>query len=156
LSAGIDGALHVIAVMDGEEAARSVALGIEYDWQPNHPYVRGAMADRLIPTIDPSTIGEWIGGRRKGDKDHWERLAWFKTKLPAREFLNVVQAVYEKAYAAEGLWSPESFHMAASGPLKADLSFDDKDGHHWQGTLAVEPTADAQQYLVRLATVRSN
>lgn len=155
LSAGIDGALHVVAVMDGEDAAQSVALGIEYNWQPDHPYVRGAMADRLVPSID-RTIGESIAGRRKGDKDHWERLTWFKTKLSAPEFLSMVQAAYEKAYAADGLWSPGSFHMAASGPLKAGLSFNDQDGHHWQGALTVEPTADAQQFLVRLVTARAN
>ena len=157
LSAGIDGALHVVAVMDGEDAAQSVALGIEYNWQPNHPYVRGAMADRLVPSIDPSAIGEWIAGRRNGDKDHWERAAWFKSKLSAPELFSVVQTAYEKAYAADGLWSPGSFHMASSGPLKAGLSFDDQDGHHWQGALTVEPTAgDAQQFLVRLVTARAN
>ena len=157
LSAGIDGALHVVAVMDGEDAARSVALGIEYDWQPNHPYVRGAMADRLVPSIDPSAIGEWIAGRRKGDKDHWERATWFKSKLSAPELFSVVQTTYEKAYAADGLWSPGSFRMASSGPLEAALSFDDQDGHHWQGALTVEPTAgDAHQFLVRLVTARAN
>jgi putative intracellular protease/amidase len=156
LSAGIDGALHVVAVMDGEDAARSVALGIEYDWQPNHPYVRGAMADRLVPSIDPSVIGEWIAGRRKGDKDHWERATWFKSKLSAPELFSVAQTAYEKAYAADGLWSPGSFRMASTGPLNAGLSFDDQDGHHWQGALTVEPTEDAHQFLVRLVTARAN
>jgi len=157
LSAGIDGALHVVAVMDGEDAAQSVALGIEYDWQPNHPYVRGTMADRLVPSVDPSAIGEWIAGRRNGDKDHWQRATWFKSKLSAPELFSVVQTAYEKAYAADGLWSPGSFHMASSGPLKAGVSFDDQDGHHWQGALTVEPTAgDAHQFLVRLVTARAN
>jgi len=63
----------------------------------------------------------------------------------------------QKAYAADGLWSPGSFHMASSGPLKAGLSFDDQDGHHWQGALTVEPTAgDAHQFLVRLVTARAS
>ncbi len=34
LSAGIDGALHVVAVMRGDEAAARVAEGEEYDWRP--------------------------------------------------------------------------------------------------------------------------
>jgi putative intracellular protease/amidase len=157
LSAGIDGALHVVAIMDGEDAAQSVALGIEYNWQPNHPYARGAMADRLVPSIDPSAIGEWIGGRRNGDQDHWERATWFKTKLSAPELFSVVQTAYEKAYAADGTWSPGSFHLTSSGPLKAGVSFDDRDGHHWQGALTVEPAAaDAHQFLVRLVTARAN
>lgn len=155
LSAGIDGALHLVAVMDGEDAARSVALVIEYDWQPNHPYVRGAMADRLIPAIDLRSSGESLAVQRKGDKDHWERLTWFRTKLSAPEFLRVAQAAYEEAYVADGPWSPGSFHMASSGPLETGLSFDEPDGHHWQGALTVEPTADAQQFLVRLVTARA-
>ena len=157
LSAGIDGALHVIAVMDGEYAAQSVALGIEYNWQPNNGYVRGAMADRLIPGIDPSAIGDSIAGRRNGDKDHWEKATWFKTKLSASELFGAVQTAYENAYAADGPWSPGSFHMESSGPLKAVLRFNDRDGHHWQGALTVEPIpADAHQILLRVVTVRAD
>jgi len=43
------------------------------------------MAYRLIPGIDPSALGDLIAGRRKGDKDHWEKATWFKTKLSATE-----------------------------------------------------------------------
>jgi putative intracellular protease/amidase len=157
LSAGIDGALHMVAVMEGEDAAQSVALGIEYNWQPNGGYVRGEMADRLIPGLDPSAFGEWIAGKRKGDKDHWEKATWFKTKGSAIELFGATQTAYEKAYAADGTWSPGSFHMASSGPLKASLRFDDRDGHHWQGALSVEPIAtDAHQFLVRFVTARAN
>lgn len=35
LSAGIDGALHVVAAMQGAEAAARVAEGEEYDWHPD-------------------------------------------------------------------------------------------------------------------------
>jgi len=157
LSAGIDGALHMVAVMDGEDAARSVALVIEYDWQPNNGYVRGTMADRLIPSIDPSAIGEMITGKRIGDKDHWERANWFNTKLSETELFSTVQSAYEKAYAADGSWSPGSFHMSPSGPLKAGLRFDDRDGHHWQGALSVEPIAtEPHQFVVRIVTARAN
>jgi len=34
LSSGIDGALHVLSVMEGRGAAQQVALQQEYDWQP--------------------------------------------------------------------------------------------------------------------------
>jgi putative intracellular protease/amidase len=157
LSAGIDGALHMVAVLEGEDAARSVALGIEYDWQPNNHYVRGDMADRLIPGIDLRAFGEWIGGKRKGDKDHWEKASWVKAKGSATEVFGAVQTAYEKAYAADGTWSPGSFHMTSSGPLKASVRFDDRDGHHWQGALSVEPIAtDAHQFLVRFVTARAS
>jgi hypothetical protein len=157
LSAGIDGALHMVAVMDGEDAAQSVALGIEYNWQPKNGYVRGAMADRLIPGIDPSAIGDLIAWRRKGDKYHWEKASWFKTKLSASELFRTMQMAYEKAkaYAADGPWSPGSFHMESSGLLKAVLSFSDRDGHRWQGALTEERiAADAHQFVVRIVTAR--
>jgi putative intracellular protease/amidase len=157
LSAGIDGALHMVAVMDGEDAAQSVALEIEYNWQPDNGYVRGAMADRLIPRIDPGAIGELIAGRRKGDKDHWEKATWFRTKLSATELFGTVRTAYEKAYAADGPWSPGSFHLESSGPLKAALRFNDRDDHHWQGTLTVEPVAtDPHQILLRVMTARAD
>src|SRR6266481_5474138 len=153
LSAGIDGALHMVAVLDGEDAAQSVALAIEYNWQPDNGYVRGAMADRLIPGIDPGVIGDLITAKRKGDKDHWEKATWFKTKLSATELFGAVQTAYEKAYAADGPWSPGSFHMDSSGPLTAALHFNDRDGHHWQGTLTVELiTADVHQIVLRVVT----
>jgi len=157
LSAGIDGALHMVAVLDGEDAAQSVALAIEYNWQPDNGYVRGAMADRLIPGIDPGVIGDLITAKRKGDKDHWEKATWFKTKLSATELFGAVQTAYEKAYAADGPWSPGSFHMDSSGPLTAALHFNDRDGHHWQGTLTVELiTADVHQIVLRVVTARAD
>ena len=157
LSAGIDGALHLVAVMDGEAAAQSVALGIEYDWQPDNGYVRGVMADRLIPGIDASAIGESIDGRRNGDKDHWEKATWFKTKLSATEVFSVAQTAYEKAYAADGPWRPGSFHLESTGPFKAALRFNDQDGHRWQGALTVEPIAsDVHQIVLRVVTARAD
>jgi putative intracellular protease/amidase len=157
LSAGIDGALHMVAVMDGEDAAQSVALVIEYNWQPNNGYVRGAMADRLIPGIDPGVVGDLLAGRRKGDTNHWEKATWFKTKLSATELFGAVQRAYEMAYAVDGPWSPGSFHMESSGPLEAALRFDDREGHHWQGAFTVEPiAADAHQFVVRIVTARAD
>jgi hypothetical protein len=44
-----------------------------------------------------------------------------------------------------------------AGPLKADLHFDDRDGHHWRGTLVLEAVpSDAQQFVVRIATARAD
>jgi hypothetical protein len=35
------------------------------------------------------------------------------------------------------------------------LQFDDRDGHHWHGTLTLESVpSDAHQYVVRIATTR--
>lgn len=156
LSAGIDGALHMVSVLDGEAAAQSVALAMELDWHPEGEYVRGTMADRLIPLVDFSAFAEWVAGRRNGDNDRWEKTMWLNSKLSAAELFGTMQAAYEKAYAADGPWSPGSFHAAAAGPLKADLGYDDRDGHHWQGTLTVEPVpSGTHQFVVRFAIARA-
>src|SRR5580692_5748884 len=61
LSAGIDGALHLVAVLDGQDAAQIIALMLEYNWQPNNnAYVRGLMADQLIPDIDLKGLAQMV------------------------------------------------------------------------------------------------
>jgi putative intracellular protease/amidase len=156
LSAGIDGALHLVEVMDGKEAAQSVALTIEYNWQPNSAYVRGVMADRLIPYFDSRPFGEDVADRVQGDKDHWDTITWVKSKMSAAELFSGVQGAYEKAYALPGSWKAGSFHLAPAGAQKANLSFEDQEGHRWQGALTLEPAAaDPHQYVVRLTTARA-
>ncbi len=156
LSAGIDGALHMVAVLDGEDAAETIALMLEYNWQPNNAYARGAMADRLIPDLDLNGLADLVDMRLKGDKDRWETADWFKTKLSASELFGAIETAFQKAYADDGPWGPGSFHVTSSGPLKADLHFDDRDGHHWHGTLALEAVpSDAHQFVVRIATARA-
>ncbi|MGA2398013.1 MAG: DJ-1/PfpI family protein [Steroidobacteraceae bacterium] len=155
LSAGIDGALHMVAVLDGEDTAQTIALMLEYNWQPNNAYVRGAMADQLIPDLDLKGLAELVDMRLKGDKDRWETAEWFKTKLSADDLFGAVQTAFQKAYAEDGPWGPGSFHLTSSGPLKANLHFDDRGGHHWRGTLMLEAVpSDAHQFVVRIATTR--
>jgi putative intracellular protease/amidase len=131
LSAGIDGALHMVAVLDGEDVAETIALMLEYNWQPNNAYVRGDMA-------------------------RWETADWFRTKLSATELFNAVQSALRKAYAEDGPWGAGSFQVISSGPLKASLHFDDREGHHWLGTISLEAVpSDGQQFVVRIATARA-
>jgi putative intracellular protease/amidase len=156
LSAGIDGALHMVAVLDGEDAAQTIALMLEYNWQPDNSYVRGAMADQFIPDLDFNNNAELFDMRLKGDKHRWETADWYKTKLSATEFFGAVQTAFQKAYAEQGPWGPGSVHVTSSGPMKADLRFDDRDGHHWQGTITVEAVpADSHRFVVRIATARA-
>jgi putative intracellular protease/amidase len=153
LSAGIDGALHMIEVLDGHDRAQSVALVMEYDWRPDGSYVRGAMADRLNPHPDLGALGEVKDFLFKGDVDHWEATRWFATSLSANELFAALKTAYEKAYVADGPWAPGSFRVTSSGPLTADWRFDDRHGQHWQGSLTVEPTTnDPRQFTIRLVT----
>jgi transcriptional regulator GlxA family with amidase domain len=153
LSAGIDGALHVIEVMDGRDVARTVALDMEYDWRPEGGFVRAKMADRMNADPDLDAIGEMKDRRIKGDDVHWELSERFTTKLSASELLGALEMAYQKGYAADGLWAPGSFRMAASEPLAAVWHFNDQKGRHWRGVLKVDANpGDAHQFLVHLTT----
>ncbi|MFK7957010.1 MAG: DJ-1/PfpI family protein [Lysobacterales bacterium] len=75
LSSGIDAALHLVAQFRSVEIARSTALHLEYDWQPEQGFVRTSLADQYLPTLD-------INWPRKtqissvfsiGDEQHWQR-----------------------------------------------------------------------------------
>jgi putative intracellular protease/amidase len=156
LSAGIDGALHMVAVLDGEDAAQTIALMLEYNWQPNKAYVRGAMADRLIPDLDLKGIADLVDMRLKGDNDRWETAEWLKTKLSAGDLFGAVQKAFQKAYAEDGPWAAGSFRATAAGPFKAELRFKDRDGQEWHGTITQEAVpSDAEQFVLRIVTARS-
>lgn len=157
LSAGIDGALHMVDLMKGEGAGQSVALFIEYDWRPHGSFIRGTMADRLIPNaLHALSIGEPFDSDIKGDNDRWESTVWYKTKVPAAELTGLVRAAYEQAYALDGAWAPGSFRAEPTGPLATDIRFDDREGHHWKGVLAVDPVMDdPHQVAIRIAIDRA-
>jgi putative intracellular protease/amidase len=158
LSAGIDGALHMVDVMKGAGAGQSVALAMEYDWRPNGSYVRGTMADRLIPSIYRALaalkIGDPIDDTIKGDNNSWDKTVWFSTKQSPAEFFAMVKTAYENAYSLDGPWAPKSFRAESAGPLATKLLFDDREGHHWQGMLTVEPQSEANQVAVHIAINR--
>jgi hypothetical protein len=156
LSAGIDGALHMVDVMKGEGAGQSVALAIEYDWRPNGSYVRGTMADRLIPRIMSALkAGENVDTILKGDKDSWETTVWYSTKLSPTELSAKLKTAYENAYSLEGPWAPHSFRAEAAGPLITNLLLDDRTGHHWKGAVSVAPVeGNASQVVIRITINR--
>jgi|HubBroStandDraft_1064217.scaffolds.fasta_scaffold05237_5 putative intracellular protease/amidase len=156
LSAGIDGALHMVDVMKGEGAGKSVALGMELDWDPQGHFVRGTMADRLIPNVFRNLkIGDQIDFDLKGGNDRWQTTVWYKTQLSAPELSGTVKAAYEKAYALDGPWAAGSFRASSTSPLTTDMTFDDREGHHWKGAVKVEPAdGDANQVAIRIAINR--
>src|SRR5262249_52278363 len=72
LSAGIDGALHVVERLRGTGDAQQVALGEEYDWSSHARFARAALADQLIPDVPMDTYGTWSVVRTEGDMNHWD------------------------------------------------------------------------------------
>ena len=159
LSAGMDGALHVISKLDGEARAREVALGEEYHWEPTGGYVRPAMADRFIPNIDVekeagSTTG-WKVVSSTGDASHWDITVQGASTQSADQLLGNFGQALEK----QARWTSASATAAAAkgGASKSrSWSFQDLEGRTWRGTLTVEPVAGAQgEYTARLVVAKS-
>jgi len=91
LSAGIDGALHVIARMFGTGLAQEVALGEEVDWKPEGGFVRAALADHEIPAIDMDSLGTWNTVRTEGDTAHWDIVVEGNPKVSMPELAGRIE-----------------------------------------------------------------
>jgi putative intracellular protease/amidase len=98
LTTGIAAALHVVAKLDGTAIARSIALRLEYDWQPQATagFVRGDMADRYIPDMNRVV---WPQNTRfgsvlsVGDATHWRVRAQVDSPVSAQTLLGRIDAV---------------------------------------------------------------
>ncbi|MBQ4839319.1 DJ-1/PfpI family protein [Pseudoalteromonas luteoviolacea] len=73
LSSGIDGALSLVAKVSGMRSARTVAAKIEYDWVPSGGYIRGKMADRVLPEFGALPAGVALLDKtfHYGDEQNW-------------------------------------------------------------------------------------
>jgi putative intracellular protease/amidase/DNA-directed RNA polymerase subunit RPC12/RpoP len=147
LTAGIDGALHVVSLTLGKGTAQQVALGEEYDWRADGGFVRGNLADtQLAPWIDSSldAVGKWDLVSTEGTTDRWEVVATGTSKLSAAELTDH----FGKVCTAEAKWT--------SVPGTAGRwTFTGRDGKPWSGTLNVQALAgDGGKYSVKLAIAR--
>ena len=130
LTAGIDGALHVVSRLDGEGAAQQTALSLEYNWQPKNPYLPAVMASRLLPDIDLGKVARWQVVSTSGDKNEWEYVARGTTKLEGTELLGQI----DQALTSQTQW--KSVQPAQGGSSK--WIFRDADGKAWTGVVSVE------------------
>jgi len=153
LSAVMDGALHVISKLEGEARAREVALNEEYNWQPTGGYVRPAMADRLIPSIDvekeAGATTDWKVVSSTGDAAHWDITVRGRSTQTAEALLGN----FGRALEQQARWTAGSKAAANA----RSWSFEDLDGRTWRGTLTVEPVAGASgEYTARLEVAKSS
>jgi len=114
LSAGMDGALHVISLLEGEKRAREVALSEEYAWHPEGGYVRPSEADRMIPNInvekEVSAPSDWTAVSSDGDADHWVFVFEGPSALGQKEVLDHLGHALE----TQAKWTPSTDARTAS------------------------------------------
>lgn len=151
LSAGIDGAIHVVERLDGRGAAQEVALGEEYDWKPGHGFARASMADQEIPRIDMDKIGHWEVTQTEGGADHWQFVMKGSADMTATQLADYIgkgfiDAKWKTADAA-----------AATTPAGSRWSFTGRDGKPWNGTLRIEPEpGNAKRFTASLELQRAS
>jgi putative intracellular protease/amidase len=152
LTAGIDGALHLVEKMLGRGAAQSAALSMEYNWDPSARYARAALADRYLPNrlADPRAKGATTKMvSTAGDTEHWETRILVSEPRSAAEIMELMRARIVANRATGGMFKRIS-HIQGSPRLVAAKagqpnllwSFTDDQNREWKGSCAVEPSTE--------------
>jgi putative intracellular protease/amidase len=151
LSAGIDGALHVIARLFGTGFAQEVALGEEVNWKPEGGFVRAALADHEIPKIDMESLGTWNTVRTEGDTGRWDLVVEGNPKLATPELARRIEQ-----QLTDGKWTRLESPAGNAGSHSSRWRFTGSDGEAWQGTLKLDSTTDAgKKCTISLTIARS-
>jgi putative intracellular protease/amidase len=144
LTSGIDGALHLVSKILGTGEAQSVALRLEYRWEPDsHFFVRAALADRNLP-------GGWSAGKlqidgvqadlllTEGDRDHWQtKYLVSKPNSPAE----IIDALRTSLSASASRVEGTALNVI---PRKGDepevrWAYVEQEKHGWKGSAVAEP-----------------
>jgi putative intracellular protease/amidase len=149
LSAGMDGALHVIARLYGTGYAQAVALGEEYDWQATSKYARAALADQQVPPLNLDSLGTWNIERTEGDTRRWESVITGKLTASTAEFASWI----DQSLAAHG-WSRTATHAVPGGAQTSTWRFKGNDGKPWKATLRLDGNDAAHTMRVTASVAR--
>lgn len=151
LSAGIDGALHVVELIRGAGTAQEVALGEEYEWSSHARFARAALADQLIPNVAMDSLGKWDVIRTEGDKDHWELWVQGTSDLTMDGLLDWVGRLLSE----KGRWVAATADGRAAAGTRA-WRFTGRNGEPWGGTMTIEPQSGVSHgYTVKLLIARA-
>jgi putative intracellular protease/amidase len=149
LSAGIDGALHVIERMRGLGEAQQVALGEEYRWSPKTSFARATLADQLIPDVPLDSLGHWTIVLTEGDAARWDLEIEGTSTLSAEALLDQLG----REVTGRGQWA-----VVAATPGRAgtrEVRFKGRGGEPWAGTMTVATRrTGSHDYTVRLQIAR--
>jgi putative intracellular protease/amidase len=139
LSSGIDGALHVIERMQGHGRAQEIALGIEYNWQPELNYSRASLADMHLRKVVKQgfAIPEgayWNVINQQGGKDNWEKTWEVRLDASAADLLKIIDT-----RLSEG-WTKLPAAKADT-TARTLWKFTDEEGKTWNAVSQVQTLA---------------
>lgn len=138
LSAGIDGALHVVERTIGKAWAQMVSFGLEYDWRPDGGYSALKLAGRLVPppAALPATgiPGIWKPVSFAGTTDRWESIAEVRSEQTDTAIHDAMAALLIEHLR----WERRETDVKEPG-VRSAWTFADPQGGTWAGELRVTP-----------------
>jgi len=143
LSAGIDGALHVVERELGRQRAEDVARGLEYEWHADGKGGFGLLAGNQIPDLAHFLPegASWERFEDRGDTRRWVVRGHLGIDIDAQTFLDASA----KKIADED-WTP------VADPDRKRRSFvRTRDGQTWRFSLALVREAEPSTYQLTLA-----
>jgi len=133
LSSGVEGSLYTVSKLLGMGIAQSIALHIEYNWNPDSSYARAMFPDMYIPDELPEGLP---GGSEllssSGDRDHWTITVRIPEEQRAPNLLENINA----SVAKSGKWSKVA---NSAGENASRWEFTDRYGAKWQSTVSLMP-----------------
>jgi putative intracellular protease/amidase/YHS domain-containing protein len=141
LSSGIDGALHVVEKLYGRGEAQQVALGMEYNWQPEAGFARAKLADVHLNRALGRSFGLPEGTVVKvhsthGDTDHWQKVWEIHPDGSVSDVLHVVEKKLEQTWSKT---APNGSRATSASHWK----FTDKQGKTWNAICKLDPMPNA-------------
>ncbi len=136
LSSGIDGALHLVELIQGKGQAQNEALVLEYNWQGDKTPARAAFADRYLPDFS-ELDGKYISV--EGDVHHWDMHAqvWNPTSVAA-----IMELMKKQIATTPHAISPVVFSRQSQTSQRSELEWKFKDdlGRFWAGYISTAPS----------------
>jgi hypothetical protein len=140
---------------------------MEYDWDPDSKYARGALADRYLPDGLAFGNAKIKGAQAKmlsteGDTNRWETKILVSEPRSSSEIMSLLRQRIATNIAASGMSNPIS-HIRGSVRLSPEdandieirWKFTDDQGRGWSGLGVVEPAPDDKgKFIVTLKLAR--
>jgi len=148
LSAGIDGALHVVEKIYGAGIAQFTARAIEYNWQPSSSYAAAFLADKFIKATRDKIVfdPDALLTEYSGDRDRWT----LKAEVSAASQDEVISRI-STTLVTDDHW----VRRAAKEGAAPNWLLTDDDGHSRSATVAAQSVAGKpNDYVLTLVIVR--
>lgn len=153
LSSGIDGSLHVVERLLGKGRAQQVALNMEYDWRPDAPYARAALADGELRRLFGRRLNlEVPGGEYKilstqGTPNRWEVRWEIRTAAPIAD----LEKGLAEHLTKQGGWTAQAESTKAGKVWR----YTDADRRPWSAEVDLRPVnGKSGEYLLAIRVER--